>query len=108
MTKEANIRMMFLLRETGSPPPGLAVQGLEFFVRQRDRRRRHIFFQMFDFRGARNRQHHRTALEKPGQGDGAGATLWLAAILSSTLPGAARAPADKGNQGMNPISCFSQ
>jgi hypothetical protein len=50
----------------------LAVEEIILRVRQGYFRRRDILFQVLHFRGAGNRQHHRAALQEPGQRHGAG------------------------------------
>lgn len=50
-------------------PPALGIECRELFVRQRDIDRRDVFLEMFDLRGAGNRQHHRATLQHPGESD---------------------------------------
>src|SRR6185437_422227 len=66
-------------RRQGSlrPAPG-AAEGREFVVRELDRCRADVLLEMSDLAGAGDRQHHRAALEQPGERDLAGACLMLA------------------------------
>ena len=58
--------------------------------------------------GAGDRQHHRAALQQPGERDLAGRRLVGRAMRSSAPPGLGRSPAASGYQGMKPMPCFSQ
>src|SRR6185437_7655653 len=59
------------------PAPG-AAEGREFVVRELDRRRADVLFEMRDLAGAGDRQHDRAAFQEPGERDLAGARLVLA------------------------------